>query len=68
MWLLIFWMSSPYGVTLTDAKQPTLAIHSQEFTSEQACKAAFQSILAVNNKELTLRGVCTPRGTVDKGE
>ena len=28
MWLLIFWLSSPFNVSSGDARQPTLAVHS----------------------------------------
>ncbi|STO69866.1 Uncharacterised protein [Escherichia coli] len=31
MWLLIFWLSSPFNVSSGDARQPTLAVHSQAF-------------------------------------
>jgi hypothetical protein len=61
MWVLIFWMSSPFSITLSDAKQPTLQVQSQEFNSERACKDAFASIKKVNDGDLTLRGVCTPK-------
>ncbi|MCV2955795.1 hypothetical protein OHE73_10145 [Escherichia coli] len=34
MWILIFWLSSPFNVSYGDARQPTLAVHSQEFRTE----------------------------------
>ncbi|ALX94833.1 hypothetical protein AV650_15300 [Serratia fonticola] len=61
MWVLIFWMSSPFAMTLSDAQQPTIAIHTQGFTTEQACKSAFQAIKKLNDRDFTLRGVCAPK-------
>lgn len=61
MWILIFWMSSPFAITLSDAKQPTLSVQTQEFSSELACKNAFSSIKQLNSGDFTLRGVCTPK-------
>ena len=40
MWLLIFWLSSPFNVSSGDARQPTLAVHSQAFHTERACRIA----------------------------
>ncbi|HHY1594242.1 TPA: hypothetical protein ACV19A_004037 [Escherichia coli] len=39
MWILIFWLSSPFNVSYGDARQPTLAVHSQEFRTgiEEFC-------------------------------
>lgn len=34
MWLLIFWLSSPFNVSSGDARQPTLAVHSQAFHTD----------------------------------
>ena len=62
MWILIFWMSSPFAASTNDARQPTLAVHSQEFNTEGACKDAFTAIRRANVGELTLRGVCVPKG------
>lgn len=61
MWVLIFWMSSPYAVTLSDASQPTLQVKAEEFNSQKACKDAFAAIKKLNDGELVLRGVCTPK-------
>ncbi|MGT6149626.1 hypothetical protein ACRW5G_16590 [Escherichia coli] len=61
MWVLIFWMSSPFAITLSDAKQPTLVAQTQEFNSERACKDAFASMKALNDGDFTLRGVCAPK-------
>lgn len=62
MWVLIFWMSSPFAVSSNDARQPTLAVHSQEFGNERACKDALMAMKKVNVGELTLRGVCVSKG------
>ncbi|UIV62578.1 hypothetical protein H6S07_26280 (plasmid) [Escherichia coli] len=43
MWILIFWLSSPFNVSSGDARQPTLAVHSQEFRTEKACRDAFSA-------------------------
>jgi len=61
MWVLIFWMLSPYSITLSDASQPTLQVNVQEFNSERACKAAFTAIKRLNDGELKLRGVCAAK-------
>lgn len=61
MWILIFWMSSPFSITLSDASQPTLQLQVQEFNSEKSCKEAFAAVKKLNGGELTLRGVCTPK-------
>lgn len=61
MWVLIFWMSSPYAVTLSDARQPTLQVKVQEFSNERACKDAFAAVKKLNDGELVLRGICTPK-------
>ena len=42
MWLLIFWLSSPFNVSSGDARQPTLAVHSQAFHTERACRDEFR--------------------------
>lgn len=57
MWILIFWLSTPFAGSSNMAKQPTLAVHSQEFGNERACKNALTAISKVNVGELTLRGV-----------
>nr|UJL19134.1 hypothetical protein HRS06_17905 [Escherichia coli] len=44
MWLLIFWLSSPFNVSSGDARQPTLAVHSQAFHTERACRDALHAI------------------------
>ena len=44
MWILIFWLSSPFNVSSGDARQPTLAVHSQEFRTEKACRDAFTAL------------------------
>lgn len=62
MWILIFWLSSPFAASPNGARQPTLAVHSQEFDSERACKDALTALKKVNVGELTLRGVCVPKG------
>ncbi|EPB5915831.1 hypothetical protein ACRQPR_004132 [Citrobacter amalonaticus] len=62
MWILIFWLSSPFAVSSNGVKQPVLAVHSQEFTTERACKEALTAMKRVNAGELTLRGVCVPKG------
>ncbi|HHR4769162.1 TPA: hypothetical protein ACS55J_000718 [Salmonella enterica] len=62
-WVLIIWMYFPYNVLFASSdQQPAMSIQVQEFTSEQACKKAFLSIKEVNNGEINLRGVCTPKG------
>lgn len=61
MWVLIFWMSSPFSITLSDAAQPTLQVETQEFSNELACKDAFASIKKLNDGDLKLRGVCVPK-------
>ena len=58
MWILIFWLSTPYSVSSSVARQPTLAVHSQEFASERACRNALAEMKKVNVGELTLRGIC----------
>ena len=45
MWLLIFWLSSPFNVSSGDARQPTLAVHSQAFHTERACRDALRAML-----------------------
>lgn len=61
MWILIFWLSSPFRVTLSDAAQPTLQLQVQEFNSEQSCRDALVAVKKLNSGKLTLRGVCTPK-------
>ena len=61
MWVLIFWMSSPYAGMLGDASQPTLQVKAQEFSNERACKDAFAAIKKLNDGNLVLRGICTPK-------
>lgn len=61
MWILIFWMASPFSMTLSDAMQPTLTLHTQEFNSEKACRDAFTVIKKLNDGDYKLRGVCTPK-------
>ncbi|ECD9444665.1 hypothetical protein FNH85_23870 [Salmonella enterica subsp. salamae] len=61
MWILIFWMSSPFSITLSDAAQPTLKVKTQEFNNERACKDAFTAIKKLNDGDLKLRGVCAPK-------
>ena len=48
MWLLIFWLSSPFNVSSGDARQPTLAVHSQAFHTERACRDALRAIKMAN--------------------
>ncbi|AIZ84879.1 TPA: hypothetical protein ACWCE6_004745 [Escherichia coli] len=62
MWILIFWLSSPFNVSSGDARQPTLAVHSQEFRTEKACRDAFTALKKENVGEFALRGVCVPAG------
>ena len=64
MWLLIFWLSSPFNVSSGDARQPTLAVHSQAFHTERACRNALLDIKKENVGEFSLRGVCVPDGKV----
>ncbi|EJZ3973309.1 hypothetical protein OIA35_003717 [Escherichia coli] len=52
MWLLIFWLSSPFNVSSGDARQPTLAVHSQAFHTERACRDALRAIKKENVGEL----------------
>ncbi|MBH5326280.1 hypothetical protein I3A70_14185 [Salmonella enterica] len=61
MWILIFWLSTPFSGSSNAARQPTLAVHSQEFGSERACKDALTAMNKVNVGELTLRGVCVSK-------
>ncbi|MGG7246780.1 hypothetical protein ACQ7B5_02165 [Escherichia coli] len=61
MWILIFWLSTPFSGSSNVAKQPTLAVHSQEFGSERVCKDALTAMNKVNVGELTLRGVCVSK-------
>ncbi|EFD7671224.1 hypothetical protein F2R35_16280 [Escherichia coli] len=56
MWLLIFWLSSPFNVSSGDARQPTLAVHSQAFHT------ALRAIKKENVGEFSLRGVCVSDG------
>lgn len=58
MWVLIIWMFGSYSPS--DAK-PTITV--QEFTTESACRSAFAKIKELNDGELALRGVCTPKGS-----
>ncbi|EER5061533.1 hypothetical protein F6X33_005118 [Escherichia coli] len=62
MWILIFWLLSPFNVSSGDARQPTLAVHSQEFRTEKACRDAFSALKKENVGEFALRGVCVPGG------
>ena len=62
MWLLIFWLSSPFNVSSGDARQPTLAVHSQAFHTERACRDALRAIKKENDGEFSLRGVCVSDG------
>lgn len=62
MWILIFWLSTPFTGSSDVARQPTLAVHSQEFSNEKACKDALTAMRKINVGELTLRGVCVPKG------
>ncbi|MDG0556563.1 hypothetical protein MXV37_14275 [Klebsiella quasipneumoniae] len=62
MWILFVWIGSTYSLGLSDASQPTLTSMNQEFSSESACRDAFKKIKEINNGELRLRGVCTPKG------
>ncbi|HID9039373.1 TPA: hypothetical protein ACXE6B_004368 [Klebsiella variicola] len=62
MWILFVWLAGTYSVSMSDAVQPTLTSMNQEFNTESACRAAFVKIKEVNNGELMLRGVCTPKG------
>ncbi|EHL0087147.1 hypothetical protein FAS47_004765, partial [Escherichia coli] len=56
MWILIFWLSSPFNVSSGDARQPTLAVHSHEFRTEKACRDAFSALKKENVGEFALRG------------
>ena len=62
MWILIFWLSSPFNVSSGDARQPTLAVHSQAFHTERACRDALRAIKKENVGEFSLRGVCVSDG------
>ncbi|CAM4243640.1 hypothetical protein SB00001_03841 [Klebsiella variicola] len=62
MWILFVWLAGTYSVSMSDAVQPTLTSMNQEFNTESACRAAFVKIKEVNNGELMLRGVFTPKG------
>lgn len=53
MWVLIIWMFGGY-------ENPTIT--TQEFQTESACRAAFAEVKKVNNSDVSLRGVCTPKG------
>ncbi|EIK7177732.1 hypothetical protein FSJ78_020330, partial [Escherichia coli] len=55
-------LSSPFNVSSGDARQPTLAVHSQEFRTEKACRDAFSALKKENVGEFALRGVCVPGG------
>lgn len=57
-----FWLSSPFNVSSGDARQPTLAVHSQAFRTEKACRDAFTALKKENVGEFALRGVCVPAG------
>ena len=65
MWLLIF-LKKQHGVWLNvssgDARQPTLAVHSQAFHTERACRDALHAIKKENVGEFSLRGVCVSDG------
>ena len=54
MWILIFWLSSPL-MSPRRCRQPTLAVHGQEFRTEKACRDAF-SALKKENVENSLSG------------
>ena len=51
-WVLIFWLFHGHYDSFG---APTTKV---EFSSEAACKQAFQDIKNVNDGELRLRGVC----------
>lgn len=55
MWILILWMFT------SGTEGEGLVITSLEFTTESACRAAFQEVKRVNAGEIYLRGVCTPK-------
>ena len=57
MWILIFWLSTPFSGSLNMARQSTLVVHSRESDSERACKDAPPAMNKVNVDELTLHGV-----------
>lgn len=61
MWILFVWLGGTFSVGLSDSVQPTLTSMNQEFGSEKACRTAFAKIKDLNNGELMLRGVCTPK-------
>ncbi|EEJ8282790.1 hypothetical protein QFB08_003704 [Salmonella enterica] len=61
MWIVIFWLSTAFSGSSNMARQPTLAVHSQEFGNERACKDALIAMNKVNVGELTLRGVCVSK-------
>ena len=62
MWILIFWLSPPPAGTPPYARQPTLAVHSQAFHTERACRDALRAIKKENVGEFSLRGVCVSDG------
>ena len=62
MWILIFWLSSPFNVSSGDARQPTRAVRSQACHSERAFRDALRAIKKENVGEFSLRGVCVPDG------
>lgn len=55
MWILIIWMFGAHSGN----DNPNLAV--QEFSSQQACKNAFAEVKRLNDGEVGLRGVCTPK-------
>lgn len=61
MWLLIFWLSSPFNVSSGDAGSH-VPVHSQAFHTERACRDALHAIKKENVGEFSLRGVCVSDG------
>ncbi|MDI7042066.1 hypothetical protein [Escherichia coli] len=62
MRLLNIWLSSPFHVSSGDARQHTLAAHSQAFHTERACRDALHAIKKENVGEFSLRGGCVSDG------
>lgn len=54
--------SGTWFYTAGDARQPTLAVHSQAFHTERACRDALRAIKKENVGEFSLRGVCVSDG------
>ncbi|MCJ0990039.1 hypothetical protein [Escherichia coli] len=48
--------------SLQDSRGGSLAVHSQAFRTEKACRDAFTALKKENVGEFALRGVCVPAG------